>query len=107
MLAHNIISLTLVAPEFLLQYHSHNRILMPEIRSGKITHACWVNVHAFAVCCLLTFFKLNFSQYSFGNNISVSNSLDPDLGPNCLQRLLTEDKKPSLARCLKKKCFNP
>ena len=47
--------------------------------------------HAF--CCLLIFFKINFSKF-------VSNSLDPDqaqgfvgpdLGPNCLQRLSAED----------------
>ena len=37
------ILLTLVAPEFLLQYHSHNRILMPEIRMGKTT-LCMLNV---------------------------------------------------------------
>ena len=53
-------------------------------------------------CCLLTFFsKLTFSKTSFRNTIRVSNSSDPDqdrhsvgpdLGPNCLQRLSTDDK---------------
>ena len=46
---------------------------------------------------LLTFFKINF----FKKNLSLSDSLDPDqdrhsvspdLGPNCLQRLSTDDK---------------
>ena len=43
------------------------------------------------------FLKLNFSEKSFRTNIIVSDSLDPDqarhfvgpdLGPNCLQKLL-------------------
>ena len=46
-------------------------------------------------CRLQTFFNIVFSQYSFGNNIKLSNSFDPgqarrsigpDLGLNCLQR---------------------
>ena len=54
------------------------------------------------LCCLLTFFKTNIFKYSFRNTtIRVSNSLDPDkdrryvgpdLGPNCLQRLLADNK---------------
>ena len=53
-------------------------------------------------CCLLTFFfKSNFFKNYFRNMIRVSSSLDPDqyrhsvgpdLGPNCLQRLLADDK---------------
>ena len=51
--------------------------------------------------CLLTFFKINVLKNSFRNTIRVSNSFDPDqdrhsvgpdLGPNCLQRLLADDK---------------
>ena len=48
------------------------------------------------------FFKINFfKKKSFRNTIRVSNSLDPnqarhfvgpDLDPNCLQRLLADDK---------------
>ena len=58
------------------------------------------------LCRLLSFFKIIFSQNSFRNTISVSNSLDrdqdrrsvgPGLGPNCLQRLSADDK-PQLAR---------
>ena len=38
------------------------------------------------------FFNVNFLflTKSFGNTIKVSNGLDPDLGPNCLQMLLAE-----------------
>ena len=52
-------------------------------------------------CCLLIFFsKSTFLKKNFRNTIRVSNSLDPDqarhfvwpdLVPNCLQRLSTED----------------
>ena len=47
------------------------------------------------------FFKLTFKT-SFRNTMGVSNSLDPDqnqhsvdpdLGPNCLQRLSADDKR--------------
>ena len=46
------------------------------------------------------FFKINFLENCFSNNIRVSNTLDPDqarhfvgpdLGPNCLQRLSADD----------------
>ena len=54
-------------------------------------------------CCLLTL-KIYFFKKKFKNTIRVSNSLDldpdsvsPDLGPNCLQRLSADDKLP-LAR---------
>ena len=37
-------------------------------------------------CCLLIFFKINFSKNYFWNTIRVSNSLDPaDLDQHCLQ----------------------
>ena len=36
-------------------------------------------------CCLLTFFKINFFKNYFMNTIRLSNSLDPDLGPNCFK----------------------
>ena len=51
-------------------------------------------------CCLLIFSKLTLSKNSFRNFFRVSNSLDPDqtrpnvgpdLGLNCLQRLLADD----------------
>ena len=49
------------------------------------------------------FFKLPFSKNSFRKTIRVSNGLEPDqgqcsvrpdLGPNCLQRLLADDNSP-------------
>ena len=53
-------------------------------------------------CCrLVTLTKFTFSKYSFMNTIRVSYSLVPDqnscsvrldLGPNCLQRLSSDDK---------------
>ena len=44
-------------------------------------------------CHLLIFSKIHFSKTSFRNTISlrVSNSLDPDLGPNSLQKVSAED----------------
>ena len=52
-------------------------------------------------CCPLVYFKINIlKKNSLGNNISVSNILDPDqaphfvgpdLGPNCLQRLSADN----------------
>ena len=51
-------------------------------------------------CRLPTFFKINFFEKLFHNTIRVSNSLDtdqarqyvePDLGPNCLERLSVDD----------------
>ena len=54
-------------------------------------------------CHLLIFFKINFFKKFFQEyHQSVSNSLDPDqgqhfvgpdLGPNCLQRLLADDTR--------------
>ena len=60
-----------------------------------------ISCHGSFFCCLLTFYKINFFNFSFSKNaftntIIVSNSLDPDqaqhsvgpgLGPNCLRRL--------------------
>ena len=54
-------------------------------------------------CCLLTFSKLTFTKNFFQEHyyIKVSNGLDPDqdqhfvcpdLGPNFLQRLSTDDR---------------
>ena len=57
------------------------------------------NFACFFVVCLF-FSKLTFSKNSFRNTIRMSNSLDPDrarhfvgpdLGPNCLQRISTDD----------------
>ena len=42
-------------------------------------------------CRLLIFFKINFLKNSFRNTIRMSNSLDPDLGPNCLPKLSAAD----------------
>ena len=51
--------------------------------------------------CFSFFSKLSFSKIHFRNTIKMSNSLDadqdrqtvgPDLGPNCLQRLSEVDK---------------
>ena len=53
-------------------------------------------------CRLLNLFKVNFSKNYFRNMIRVSNSLDPDLashsvqpdlGPNCLQRLSADNPR--------------
>ena len=54
-----------------------------------------------AFVAIYFFSKITFSKTSFRNTIRVSNSLDadqdrhsvgPDLGPNCLHRLSTDDK---------------
>ena len=54
--------------------------------------AYWIILHP--VCHLLIFFKVNFIENTFRNNIRFSNSLDPDqaknfvgpdLGPNCFK----------------------
>ena len=56
---------------------------------------------------LIFFSKLAFSIKSFRNKISVSNGLDPDqdrrsvgpdLGPNCLQMLLSADGKVAASK---------
>ena len=62
--------------------------------------AFWVIFHHFLLS--VDFFKIKlFRINSFRNTIRVSNSLDPDqarhfvgpdLGPNCLQRLSTDNK---------------
>ena len=58
----------------------------------------WVIFHDFLSSA--DFFKSTFSKYSFRKTIRVSNSLEPDqarrlvgpdLGPNCLQRLIADD----------------
>ena len=54
--------------------------------------AFWVIYSCFFVVCWL-FSKSTFSKNSFRNTIRVSNSLDPDLGPNCLQRLSADDTR--------------
>ena len=35
----------------------------------------------------------SYSIHSFRNTFKVSNNLDPDLDPNCLQRLSEDDKR--------------
>ena len=56
--------------------------------------------------CLLTFSKLSFSNNFFRNTIRASNDLDPDqdrhlvgpdLGPNCLQKVISRQQKLLLA----------
>ena len=51
-------------------------------------------------CHLIFFSRLTLKKNAFKNTISVSNSVElhlarhfvlPDLGPNCLQRLLADD----------------
>ena len=59
--------------------------------------ACWVIFHAFLLSSADLFSKLSFSKNSISNIIRVSNGLDPDqhrcsAGPNCLHRVLTDDK---------------
>ena len=51
-------------------------ILLNSLHSGKNWHA------------LLSF--LTFSKTSYRNTIEMQNSLDPDQGPNCFQRLSAE-----------------
>ena len=60
----------------------------------------WVIFYAFVLCCV-TFFKINFFKNFFQEHIiiiRVSNgwdpyhSFNPEQGPNCLQRLLVDDK---------------
>ena len=49
---------------------------------------------AFLSSAYFFFFKIIYIeiyQYSFRNAIGVSNSLDPDLGPKCLQRFSADD----------------
>ena len=70
-------------------------ILLWSISSSHKLFSCWVT------CRLPTFSKLTFSKNSFRNTIRVANGLDPDqdrqsvgpdLGPNCLQKLSADDK---------------
>ena len=53
-------------------------------------------------CCLLTFSFDTFSRNCFRNTIRVSNCFDPDLGPNCLQRLVISRGQKSLLAAKKK-----
>ena len=62
---------------------------------------CMLGNFCMLFCRLWSFFKLTFQKKSFRNTIRVSDSLDsdqawcfvrPDLGPNCLQRLLADNK---------------
>ena len=64
--------------------------------SVMFNSAYWVIFHALSSSVF--FSKLTFSKNSFRNTIRVSNSLDPDqasvwpdLGPNCLQKILADD----------------
>ena len=61
--------------------------------------ACWVIFHL--LLSSADFLKINFFKKSFRNTIRVTNRLDPgqvrhyvglDLGANCLQRLLADNK---------------
>ena len=63
----------------------------------KVRINCCILGNLSCFCCRL----LIFSKYSFRNTIIVSNSLDPDqyrhsvdpdLGPNCLQRLSADNR---------------
>ena len=67
-----------------------------------LTLCSYFSYDVVVVCCCFWFIKINFfSKTTFRIAIRVSNSLDPhqerlsvgpDLGPNCLQRLLADDK---------------
>ena len=60
---------------------------------NKVTFnsAWWVILHAFLAPADFYFSKLTFSNNSLRNTIRVSNSLvGPDLGPNCLQKVICE-----------------
>ena len=65
--------------------------------------------------CLLIFFEINFFKNSFWNSIRVSNSLNPDqarpvgpdLGPNCFQRLSTDDTRSKELSAEFLKCNSP
>ena len=54
----------------------------------------WVILHA--LLAPADFQNQIFQKHSFRNTIRVSNHLDPDLGPNCLQRFSEDDKSHSL-----------
>ena len=54
-----------------------------------LTHCMLCNFVCF--CRLLIFFFIFSNKNSFNNTIEMSNDLDPDLGPNCLQTLSAED----------------
>ena len=54
--------------------------------------------HAF--CHLLIFFiQINSSKFSFRNTIRMPNTLKPDLGPNCLQKLSADDTIKQRVKC--------
>ena len=72
------------------------KIILTKIKSKKKEH---VKLHTIPryFCC---YSKYTFSKNSFGTSITLSNGLDsdqdwnaggPDLGPNCLQRLSSEN----------------
>ena len=78
-------------------------ILMPNYRGKKAQNTQLFNSFHTGKFCMLfcrldIFFKLTFSKKSFRNTIRVANSLEPDqivepdLGPNCLQRISADDK---------------
>ena len=65
-----------------------------------LTLACWVICYINFIESVDLFSKSAFLNNSFRNTIRVSNNLDPDqarhfvgpdLGPNCLKRLSTDD----------------
>ena len=73
-----------------------------ETKTQKARHSIiphWVMFHAFLSSAdfILFFFKIKCfeEKKSFSNTVRLSNSLDPDqapdLGPNCLPRLLADD----------------
>ena len=74
--------------------------------------ACFFVICGFFCCCF--FWKVTFSKKPFKSTIRASNSLDPDqaryfvdpdLDPNCLQRLSADDKVATSGERVKKSHF--
>ena len=76
--------------------------------SNSLHHICWVIFHAPVVLNLLTFFKIIFFKIRVSNILIADqdrHSVDPDLGPNCLQRLSASEKKYIVSKKRVKKSF--
>ena len=67
------------------------------LKPERCSALCMLGKFSCFPCRLLTFFsKLTFSKNVYDTNSSGPDqdrfSVDPDLGPNCLQRLSADDK---------------
>ena len=64
--------------------------MAPQHKTSSVAY--WIIFHAF-LTLMIFFSKLTFCITSFTNTIKMSNSFDPDLGPNCLSMLSADDTK--------------